>query len=150
MASHSRGQLLQPFYALIIITDDLDAHVSNFLSKAYNTQSIYFISGALKMSYLWLRFPNGYKWIVVTSNIQTTVSCSECLPSTFWSNTIICSIISNAIFTGDIQRHLWPYETQRKVSLANTRASQKTIEGSHSSVANDTGLLGCDTVSLVE
>jgi len=61
MASHSRGQLLVLFYAFIIITDDLEAHASNFLSKAYNTQSIYFIFGAIEMSCLWLRFPNGYK-----------------------------------------------------------------------------------------
>ena len=129
-------------YAFIIITDDLDAHTSDFLSKAYNAQSIYFIFGAIKMSCLWLHFPNSYKWNVGTSNVQTTVSWSECLPSTFWSNTIFCSIISNAIFTGDIQRHLWPCETQRKVSLANMKGSQKEIWGSHSSVASDIGLLG--------
>lgn len=101
MASHSRGQLLVLFYAFIIITDDLEVHASNFLSKAYNTQSMYFIFGAIKMC-LWLCFPNGYKWNVGTSNVQRTVSLSECLPSTFWSNTIFCSIISNAIFAGDI------------------------------------------------
>jgi len=94
------------------------------------------------MSCLWLHFLNSYKWNVGTSNVQTTVSWSECLPSTFWSNTIICSIISNAIFTGDIQRHLRPCETQRKVSLANMKGSQEKIWGSHSSVASDIGLPG--------
>jgi len=150
MASHSRGQLLVLFYAFIIITDDLEAHASSFLSKAYNTQSIYFIFGAIMMSCLWLRFLNGYKRNVGSSNVQAIVSWSECLPSTFWSNTIFYSIISNAIFTGDIQRHLWPYETQRKVSLANMKGSQEEIWDPHSSVASDTGLLGCDNVTLVE
>ena len=53
------------------------------------------------MSCLWLHSLNGYNWSVGTSNVQTTVSCSECLPSTFWSNTIFCSIISNAIWCKD-------------------------------------------------
>jgi hypothetical protein len=101
------------------------------------------------MSCLWLHSPNGYKWIVETSNVQTTVSWSECLPSTFWSNTIFCSIISSAIFTGDIQRHLWPCETQKKGSLANTKASQEEIWSSHSSVASDKGLLGWQCVTGV-
>jgi hypothetical protein len=113
---------------------------------------MYFIFGAIKMSCLWLHFPNGYKWNMGTSTLQTTVSWSEALPSTFWSNTIFCSIISNAIFVGDVQRHLWTYETQRKVFLANMQGSQEEIWGSHSSVASDNrspGMWQCVTGGVV-